>query len=202
MRSGGWTLIGQIGGVNDNIYNQWLVTNHNTGKLRTPVIEKRTYGCIDAVDLAVNYAHEIRLSSGESDTGMGQFWVEWDLPADRDVDTFWRHSVGLSVAWSAARQTVEVRSSFRSKQTCCHTKYGIGPAMSWGGGYPTSVCGAVGPRDSCMQVAVMSRGSSVHGFDNSFALFDAPTSNSDWPNRYYSGTHDDAGRPFLSVWLR
>ena len=61
MRSGGWTLIGQVGGVNDNIYDKWLVTNHNTAKLRTPVIEARTYGSIDAVDLAVNYAHEVSL---------------------------------------------------------------------------------------------------------------------------------------------
>ena len=59
MRSGGWTLIGQVGGVDDNIYNKWLVTNHNTEKVRTPVIEARTYGCIDAVDLAVNYAHDV-----------------------------------------------------------------------------------------------------------------------------------------------
>ena len=134
---------------------------------------------------------------------MGQFWVEWDLPADRDVATFWGRSVGASVARSATIHSVEVRSSFRSKQTCRHNKYGIGPASSWGGGYPTTVGGTVSPRDSCMQVAVMSRGSSEDGFDNSFALFDAPTSNSDWPNRRYSGTlHDDAGPPFLSVWLR
>ena len=59
MRSGGWTLIGQVGEVDDNIYDKWLVTNHNTDKLRTPLIENRTYGCIDGVDLAVNYAHEV-----------------------------------------------------------------------------------------------------------------------------------------------
>ena len=59
MRSGGWTLIGQVGGVDDNIYDKWLVTNHNTEKLRTPVIEAGTYGCIDSVDLAVNYAREV-----------------------------------------------------------------------------------------------------------------------------------------------
>ena len=134
---------------------------------------------------------------------MGQFWVEWDLPADRDVATFWRHSVGYSIVGSATIHFVEVRSSFRSKQTCRHNKYGVGPAASWGGGYPTTVGSSVISRDSCMQVAVMARGSSEDGFYNSFALFDAPTSNSDWPNRYHTGTrHDDAGPPFLSVWLR
>ena len=59
MRSGGWTLIGQLGGVNDNIYDKWLVANVNTGLLRRPTIENRTFGCIDAVDLSVNYAHEV-----------------------------------------------------------------------------------------------------------------------------------------------
>ena len=68
---------------------------------------------------------QIRLSSGENDAGMGQFWVEWDLPADRDVDTFWRHSVGPSAVKSAKDYEVEVRSSFASKGTCCHNKYGI-----------------------------------------------------------------------------
>ena len=27
MHSGGWTLIGQLGGVNDNIYDRWMVSN-------------------------------------------------------------------------------------------------------------------------------------------------------------------------------
>ena len=60
MHNGGWTLIGQIGGVNDNIYDKWLVANENSGILRIPVIESGTYGCIDAVNLAVNYAHQVR----------------------------------------------------------------------------------------------------------------------------------------------
>ena len=60
MRSGGWTLIGQLGGVNDNIYDKWLVTNVKTGLLRRSTIENGTFGYIDAVDLAVNYAHEVR----------------------------------------------------------------------------------------------------------------------------------------------
>ena len=59
MRNGGWTLIGQLGGVNDNIYDKWLATNTNTGLLRRPMIVNGTFGCIDSVDLAVNYAHEV-----------------------------------------------------------------------------------------------------------------------------------------------
>ncbi|KAI0228176.1 hypothetical protein LSAT2_021344 [Lamellibrachia satsuma] len=177
MHSGEWTLIGQLGGVNDNIYDRWLVSNVKTGLLRRPTIENGTFGCIDAVDLAVNYAHEIRLSSGESDTGMGQFWVEWDLPTDRDVATFWRHSVGASVVRYATDHDVEVRSSFAPKRTCCQNKYGIGPVVSWGGGYPTTICYGAGNNDLCMNVDVMSPGASGDGFDKDFPLFDAPTSN-------------------------
>ena len=146
---------------------------------------------------------QIRLSSGESDTGMGQFWAEWDLPADRDVATFWRHSVGYNVVGSATRHFVEVRSSFRSKSTCCHTKYGIGPTGSWGGGLPTTVCNSANANDLCMEVAVMSLGSSRDGFGRSYPVFDAPTSNSEWPNRSPSGApFGHSGPPFLSVWLR
>ena len=59
MHSGGWTLIGQLGGGNDNIYDKWLVSNVNTGLLRCSKIKNGTFGCIDAVYLAVNYAHEV-----------------------------------------------------------------------------------------------------------------------------------------------
>ena len=147
---------------------------------------------------------QIRLSSGESDTGMGQFWVEWDLPADRDVATFWRHSVGPSVVRHATRQDVEVRSSFASKRTCCHNKYGIGPVVSWSGGFPSTICYSAGSHDTCMGVAVMSPGSSGDGFtqNQNNTIFDAPVSNSDWPNKSANGKPSYDGKPpFLSVWL-
>ena len=145
---------------------------------------------------------QIRLSSGENDAGMGQFWVEWDLLSDRDVTTFWRHSVGPSVVRSATDHDVEVRSSFAPKRTCCQNKYGIGPAVSWGGGYPTTICYGAGNNDLCMNVDVMSPWASVDGFDKDFPLFDAPTCNSDWPNRYDKGRPSKGGPPFMSVWLR
>ena len=59
MRSGGWTLIGQIGGIRAYIADKWLVANENTAILQTPVIESGTYGCIDAVEMAVNYSQEV-----------------------------------------------------------------------------------------------------------------------------------------------
>ena len=106
--------------------------------------------------------------------------------------------MGHSVVLSATSQDVEVKSSFASKRTCCHNKYGIGPIEWWGGGYPTTVCNSVYSNDSCMDVAVMSPGSSGDGFlfNSPSNVFDAPTSNNDWPN------HIQGGPPFLSVWLR
>ena len=144
---------------------------------------------------------QIRLCSGESDTGMGQFWVEWDLPADRDVATFWRHSLGLLVVRSATKRDVEVRSSFGSKKSCCHNKYGIMPGYHFGGGFPSTSGCIVGSRDLCMTVAVMTTGSSAHGVTQNgiFSLYDAPTSNSDWPN---AKCRDNNGPSFVSVWLR
>ena len=62
MRSGGWTLVGQIGGVAGNLYEKWLTANANTYLLRRPTIKRGTYGCIDAVDLAVNYADQVSVS--------------------------------------------------------------------------------------------------------------------------------------------
>ena len=56
----------------------------------------------------------------------------------------------------------------------------------------------------CMVVNVMSLGDvSGDGFQRFHPIFDAPTSNSDWPNRYFSSaSHGKAGPPFLSVSLR
>ena len=41
------------------MFPNMLVTNVNTRLLRFPTIEHGTHGGIDAVDLAVNYAHEV-----------------------------------------------------------------------------------------------------------------------------------------------
>ena len=39
MKNGGWTLVGKISGRVGNIYNTWLVSNHNTAALKTPKIK-------------------------------------------------------------------------------------------------------------------------------------------------------------------
>ena len=130
---------------------------------------------------------------------MSQFWVEWDLPADRDVATFWRHSVGERATYTAMNHRVEVSSSFASKRTCLHSNYGIQHGYDFGGGFPAtySTDGSILSQDVCMVVAVMSVGSSGDGFTHNTPVFDAPTSNTDWPN-----VSDRDKPPFLSVWLR
>ena len=61
MANGGWTLIGQTDGDTGNKYQTWLRSNHNVANLATPVIEGSTYSCLDAVNMAVNYATEVVL---------------------------------------------------------------------------------------------------------------------------------------------
>ena len=56
---------------------------------------------------------------------MGRHWVEWDLPADRDVDTFWRMSVGDEVVSDTAHCKVTVRSTFASTIYSYYNKYAI-----------------------------------------------------------------------------
>ena len=130
---------------------------------------------------------------------MTSVWVSsgWSVTC-RQTGT-WPLSGGI--LWA----TVEVRSSFSSNHNCCHqNKYGILDWNNSGGGFPaTERCHGVTSGEVCMVVSVMSRGTLGVGFDKSLLLFDAPTSNSDWPNIYYTGKPDaDDGPPFLSVWLR
>ena len=105
MENGGWTLVGKISGNVGNIYKAWLVSNYNTGALKTPKIaKKKQFACIDARSLAVEQASTILLSSGERMDGLGSKWVMWRMPGDREKDLLWNHSVGPS-AVSASVQT-------------------------------------------------------------------------------------------------
>ena len=142
---------------------------------------------------------QIRLSSGESATGMGRAWVEWNLPSDRDVDTFWRISVGFNAINSAAVQEVEVKSSFAAKDICYQNRYGIMNLKVHGGSYPSAMYNQKGntiTNDACMAVGVMSSGLAF-GFSQNNNGYDSPTSNNDWPNARF-----DQKSPFVSVWLR
>ena len=90
MRSGGWTLIGQIGGVAGNIHEKWLRTDENTEVLLSPWIEQGTFGCIDAVDMAVNRAHEVScLSYSNKITSLLRFSCNWQtIDKSTEFDVF------------------------------------------------------------------------------------------------------------------
>ena len=109
MKNGGWTLVGKISGRVGNIYNTWLVSNHNTAALKTSKITKRKqFACIDARSLAVEEASMVLLSSGERVDGLGRKWVMWRLPCDREKASFWKHSVGPSAVKAAVQTPVMV----------------------------------------------------------------------------------------------
>ena len=126
---------------------------------------------------------------------MGLFWVEWDLPANRNVSTFWNLSVGSNAVTSAPENKVEVRSSFGRKRICYQNKYGIQTF----GAFPATVSSvkstASKVNNVCMAVVVINRGTSVRGFTANRNGYDAPTGDLDWPNV-------ETGPPYLSVWLR
>ena len=109
MQNGGWTLVGKISGNVGNIYNKWLVSNHNTALLKTPKIASQTwFACIDARSLAVDESSTILLSSSERMDGLGSKWVMWRLPGGREKDSFWRHSVGVTTVKAAVQTPVMV----------------------------------------------------------------------------------------------
>ena len=141
---------------------------------------------------------QIRISSGEINTGMGEFWVEWDLPSNRSVDTFWRHAQ-WPYFYRSTLHKVEVRSSFAPSHNCYQNVYGI--MKTYGSGYPATSPfpnGGMSSRDVCMSVAVID----TDWFEESVnmgVLYDAPRNNSDWPNAEYQV---NGGPPFVSVWLR
>ena len=60
MDNGGWTLIGENGGYDDNKYMMWLRHNFNTQNLASGTqIETGNYSCIDAVNIAVYHATKV-----------------------------------------------------------------------------------------------------------------------------------------------
>ena len=120
MQNGGWTLVGKINGKVGNIYKKWLVSNHNTAALKSPKITKqKEFACIDARSLAVEESSTVLLFSGEKMDGLGSKWVMWRLPGDREKDSFWRHSVGVSAVKAAVQTPVMVYAWNGNKKVSC-----------------------------------------------------------------------------------
>ena len=112
MGSGGWTLVGKVGGTVGNISTKWLIQNHNPEQLKTPLLAsgKTEYSCLDARVLSVKYVSTVMLSSGDNAEGIGSKWVQWDLPPSREVKTWWNHGMGPSAVQSSGTTPVTVKA--------------------------------------------------------------------------------------------
>jgi len=187
----GWMLVGQVQGRH-NMYDAWLRSDTRPENLLTPSIEPSTWSSIDAIDLAVNHASEVRLSTGN----VARF-ARWPLPSGRDTATLWNHSVGQAAIEAAPTPTLTV-TGHNGSGTCYTNRYGIMPNNAHGGSYPYAGyngLGNTGPGDWCMAVGVQI-GGTVHGFTQNGNGYDGPSSNTDLPNGSINNT------PEVSVWLR
>jgi hypothetical protein len=190
---GGWTLVGKTDGVRD-MYSTWLVSDVNVGQLATTTIATGTYACVDAVELAVNGAAEVRLTN-EGRTR----WVRWPLPAGRTTATFWNHAIGYSAVVAAVMVQVSVTSEDASVDLCFQNAFGILPADLHGGSYPYTsfnAAGNTGGGDNCMSVGVQLTGMNADSWGQNGNGFDAPSSDADWPNAAL------ASSMHVAVWLR
>jgi hypothetical protein len=190
---GGWTLVGQISGEYDN-YDTWLRTDVATANLATAVIESGVYSCIDAVPMAVQRASQIRLSNSAIDR-----WVKWTLAPGRTSATWWNHAAGYATIEAAADTPVTVYAYDGGSSSCYQNVYGIMPWDLHGGSYPSAPrneAGNTSPGDWCMAIGVMIEGTTAHGFGQNDNGWDAPSTESTWPNGDYNTP------PVISVWLR
>lgn len=189
---GGWTLVGQVNG-RFNMHAQWLRTEVNPANLTTPQIENNVFACVNAVDMAVNQASEVRLSSSDVSR-----WAKWPLPIGRTMGTFWNHSEGSAAIQASGTGVVEVIGSSGSGN-CYQNNAGIMPQETHGGSYPYASMnpdGNTGGSDWCMAVGVMQTDNAADGFTQNGNGFDAPTSEVDWPGGSLQS------EPRVSIWLR
>lgn len=190
---GGWTLIGKVDKRHD-MYTAWLISNVNLADMTTPTIGTNAYACIDAVVLAVDHSTQVRVSNSARDR-----WVKWNLPANRDVTTFWRHSVGYSTINGATQSSVTGTGWNGSTTTCYQNRYGV---MNWdghGGSYPAAARdtqGRTNANEYCMAVGTQTVGVTADGFTQNGNGFDAPLDETSWPNASYNVD------PHVAVWVR
>ena len=113
MDKGGWTLVGKISGQVGNIFNSWLVRNVNSNLLKSPGMSSGSieYACLDARHLAVCHSSEVMFSSSENHSGVGNRWIRWKMPLDRNYGTWWNHGVGQTKVAAATANPVTVTAS-------------------------------------------------------------------------------------------
>ena len=160
MACGGWTLVGKVSG-RPQLGNMWLRSNEYVERLITPTLPEAGdafFSCIDAVNLAVSSATDVRLSTGfDAANGCaGSKWVQWPLPSGRTVETFWnREEAGVDGVAAAADSTVVVTSSWATTGQCFQNTVGIMKEPGHGLGYPAATSNARGNTvgdDLCMAI--------------------------------------------------
>ena len=105
---------------------------------------------------------------------------------------------GQAVIDAATGHQVLVYDQGGANETCFQNRYGIMKLFDHGGSYPTASKNDIGntfPDDLCLAVGVQPAGS-FNGFTQNQNGYDAPTSDTDWPNDALQGA------PMLSVWLK
>ena len=190
---GGWTLVGKTDGER-TMHATWLVSNQSVAALATPTIVSGGYACLDAVDLAVNRATEVRLSNSARDR-----WVKWPLPTGRTTATWWHHAAGQSTINGAMQSAVTVTAWDATTKACFQNIYGINPFNMHGGSFPyagKNTAGNIDPSDLCMAIGTLAAGANADGFSQNGNGFDAPSDESTWPNPIYNLPQH------VAVWLR
>lgn len=192
---GGWTLVGKVEG-HLSIYSVWLVAQQNADSLRNADgIEFNNWSSINAVEMAVDRAHQIRITNSRQDR-----WAMWQLPSGRDVSTWWNHGAGQQVIYSAYTETVTVHDHYGNSYDGCYQNVrGIMSHPNHGGSYPMTMAdasGSSGPNDPCMAIGVLNDAEAANEFDQNGNGFDSPNDDDDWPNAELAGPNN------VQVWLR
>ena len=113
MDKGRSTLVGKISGQVGNIFNSSLVRNVNSNLLKSPGMNSGSieYACLDARHLAAWHSSAVMISSSENHSGVGNRWIRWKMPLDRNYGTWWNHGVGQAKVAAATANQVTVTAS-------------------------------------------------------------------------------------------
>merc|ERR1711990_885036 len=111
MSGGGWTKIGWVT-QKVEMKDTWLRSNQNTANV-AGFNNGGGMACIDAVDMAVNHASDIRIANSD-----GSKYVQWSMDSRRTTSTWWNRGVGQSTIGAASNDAVTVYSSGGGSSSC------------------------------------------------------------------------------------
>ena len=192
--AGGWTKVAEMHGSEFTNWHSWLnrfvnVTDLASGPLQTNRGHYH-YASIDAIDMAVNHATKVRMSSAG-----GTKWVEWAMPRQRTTETWWNALAAnkdtVYRGWqNVGRWQVDVHASGFAGgrgQRCWQNRFGVMKYPEHGGSFPAVTLnwqGNTRPGDNCMAISVCRRNERCNGWTQNGNGGDFPNSDNDWPNRH------------------